>query len=300
MIRTFTRLAVIAGLIAFCSTVIAKNAAERNAELYTQVAQHQTSVLQTQLDARIKVAENQALADVAALNACASTKEPGMCIAMVQSNVLARTILAGQAPLQTPIVPPWERDMAAKFKDMMAAPLQMMGIGMQSYERVELAKVSQQGQYQQYQFLAQMNAQSAQAIERVATASVANAQPVYNVGGDFAGGNLQNGDATNINGNGNATNGSQIGDNVQGEAIATHGGQIGDDIDVSGDQNAVDGVIDNHVVDVSGIYLSGASGNNTETGEGDQRIESPGPFDDHSDDGDDCFDSECSPDGGAP
>ena len=289
MIRTFTRLAVIAGLIAFCPMVAAKSAAERNAELYTKVAAQQTSVLSTQLDSRVKVAEAQALADVAALNACASTKEPGMCIAMVQSNTLARTILTGQTPLQAPVMPPWERDMAAKFKDAMAAPMQLMGMGMQSYERVELAKVSQDSQYQQYQFLAQMNAQSANAIERVATASVANAQPIYNVGGDFAGGDLHNGDA--VSGNGNATNGSQIGDNVRGEAIATHGGQIGDQIDVSGDGNAVGGVIDNHVVDVSGIQLTASDGNAIESGEGDQRIESPGPFDDHSAD---CTESDCS------
>lgn len=299
MSRHLMRAGLILALIAmpWISSPAHAGAAQRNAAMFEKALAQQLELAKLEQAKAQDQAQAQAQADVAMINACASAADPSMCIMYLDNNRTMRTIMGalgvalGTNNAAKAVAPPYERDGAAKFRDAMTMPFQMIMGGMGMLKDYKLAQIGQESQAQQYGFLGGVLTQALQANAGVSQAAIANAQPNYNVSGVLVQGDQHIGDT--VTGDGNATHGSHIGDDIEGEAIATHGGQIGDATTITGNENAVDGVIDNHVVDVRGTQIIGSSGVNTENGEGDQRIESPGPID-NSDPGDDCTGSDCS------
>lgn len=205
---------------------------EKNADLWREQVR-----LQQEQQARL--AREAAEREVAILEQAASCVDDTCRVAIAGFVAMASQNGNGRAPVSLPAAP-YERDAAAKWRDVLTGltPLASTVVGgAVSWRQSDNSRAVSEAQYG---FLESVVLGTADAAVRVAEAG-----PRVEVGGDYISGQV----GDNIAGNGNATRGSQIGDNAGGD-------QIG------GDRN------DGSVV-----------------GDG-NRFSSPGPFRDFSDD--DC------------
>lgn len=288
MSKTLTRLSLILAVALIVFATGCAGTAKRNAALYESQLKAHGDITESRerLDQEAfaqRIAEATALANKCTTDDCVSdiSRDNLLREAIVQLGKRAGADMAANLP-----APPYERDGWAKVGGFVTAVAPIVGQGIQAVQAIKAFESQERVSINRDNRTADIALGGINANATTAQAAVANAGPRYSAGGDIVLGNNQNGDTTSINGQGNATNGSQIGDNVEGEAIATHGGQIGDTTSIVGNENAVDGVIDNSVL--SGTQVSGSSNVATENGEGDQRIESPGPINDENCTGESC------------
>ncbi len=257
-------------MLAACSVTNA-GAAKRNAELFDKAAAHQAGMVREISAAEATKAQAQADADVAAYKACEQSKDVGMCIQSVKMISVMESLVAGHNRQMPSLQVPYERDMAAKFRDFMAPMAPLMGQAMSTYQGVEALQSNERIALSRDATFAGLANSALTANAAVAGAAVENAQPVYNVGGDWTGGDRVT---------------TTIGDNFTGGDRSETNISAGHDI-VGGDQRIGDDVgrdqIGGDRVDNSGII-----GDYNE-----YRFESPGPID-NSDPGDDCTEADCS------
>lgn len=252
--------------------------AKRNADLYGQAVKAHVQIAQADAQAEMARATAREADRTAAMAAC---KTDACVQSAIMASALGQAIEAlGAANRATAAVPaaPYERDTAAKFATAFSAVSPLLGQGVQAWAGDRAGERQAQVQISQDQLFGGIVTGALTANRDIAAAAVANASPVYNVGGDMIGG-----DRTETNIGDGFTGGDRSETNVGGDQVG--GDQhIGDT--VGGDQVGRD------QVDNSGIIGDG------------NRQYSDGPID-NSDDGDDCTDSDCSqppPDngGGAP
>lgn len=273
------RIRVLVGLAMLVACSVANaGSAKRNAELFDKAAAHQMGVVREISAAEASKAQAQADADVAAYKACEQSKDVGMCVQSVKMISVMESLVAGQNRQMPSLQVPYERDMAAKFRDFMTPMVPMMSQAMSAYQGIEALQSNERVAISRDQTFAGLANSALTANAAVAGAAVENAQPVYNVGGDWTGGDRVT---------------TTIGDNYTGGDRAETNISAGHDI-VGGDQRIGDNVgrdqIGGDRVDNSGII-----GDYNE-----YRFESPGPI---SNDGncDGSGDSDCSDNsGGAP
>lgn len=237
--------AVIAGMLAACSVANA-GAAKRNAALYEQAAAHELKVIQAETEAETAEATARAQVEIAALNACQTAPDPTMCVMMNRMASALESMARGVDRPRTALSVPYERDMAAKFRDFMAPMAPLMGQAMSTYQGVEAIQSNERVAISRDQTFAGLANSALSANASVTGAAIANAQPVYNVGGDYTGGDrvtttigddFTGGDRaeTNISAGHDIVGGDQrIGDNVGRDQI---GGDRTDNSGVIGDYN---------------------------------------------------------------
>lgn len=270
------KIRVLAGLamLAACSVANA-GAAKRNAELFDKAAAHQMGVVREISTAEATKAQAQAESDAAAYKACEQSKDVGMCVQSVKMISVMESLVAGQNRQMPSLQVPYERDMAAKFRDFMAPMVPMMSQAMSTYQGIEALQSNERVAISRDQTFAGLANSALSANAAVVSAAVENAQPVYNVGGDWTGGDR----VTTTIGD-NYTGGDRSETNISaGHDIVGGDQRIGDD--VGRDQIGGDRVDNNGVIGDYNEY----------------RFESPGPID-NSDPGDDCTDSDCSDNSG--
>lgn len=274
------KIRVLAGLamLAACSVANA-GAAKNNAALYAEQLKQQETLAKLDGERRAAESQAQAIVDAEKVKVCAQAPDPTSCLMLLEMGQMVRAMAAGRdsAPAQAP-APPYQRSMSQAFRDVMTPFVPMMSQAMSTYQGVEALQSNERIALSRDATFAGLANSALTANAAVAGAAVENAQPVYNVGGDWTGGdrvtttigdNFTGGDRseTNISAGHDIVGGDQrIGDNVGRDQI---GGDRTDNSGVIGDYN-------------------------------EYRFESPGPI---SNDGncDGSGDSDCSDNsGGAP
>lgn len=169
-------------------------AQQRNMEIYRQAS----------IEQRARVETQQA----------AYARQAGAC-----DTDLCRVAIAGFAAMSGGersgqiIQPPYERDGAAKFRDVLSGVVPIVSTLAGSAVNFRQSEINRDIQLGQYQFLG-----SAISSTTTAATNIATAGPRIDVGGDYISGTQHIGDA--IAGDGNATRGGRIGDDVGRDQIS--------------------------------------------------------------------------------